>query len=100
MHNEPLRITWIPSHVLEGIPIAEITEQQAQACRSTCQDILGNRTADFAAKQAALANSPIFAHHPQVFEQHLNGKNGWYTLGVTRSVFPSDLFKKLKKAVM
>lgn len=87
MHSEPLRVTWVPSHVLEGLPVEEITESQAQACRTTCKDIAGNRAADLAAKQAALANSPIFAHqYPKIVEATLERQN-WlttlcYTLGV------------------
>ena len=80
-------ITCVRRHSLE-----EITEEQAHACRTTCRDICGNRAADLAAKQAAHANSPIFAHQYSKVAQATLERQEWlttlcYTLGVTVQPF-------------
>ena len=46
----PLQLAWCPAHLLEHIPVAELTDQMAQNAGSTVQDIKLNRKADQVAK--------------------------------------------------
>ena len=56
---QPLSVEWIPAHLLEHIPEHLIDDDMARANGSTVRDIHHNRTADHAAKRAALANAAI-----------------------------------------
>ena len=63
-HVSPLEVAWIPSHVLEHIPLELIDCDMATAHSTTQLDIANNRHADHAAKRAALACSLV---HPDVY---------------------------------
>ena len=60
--SDPLIAIWIPAHLLEQIPEHLIDEDMAHAHGSTVVDILRNRTADHAAKNATIKHAAIHAN--------------------------------------
>ena len=58
---ELLEIFWTPAHLYENIPVQLITSEMAELKGTTPLNILCNRKADFAAKEAALDSCAI---HP------------------------------------
>lgn len=56
----PLSVKWIPAHKLEHIPEHLIDDDMATANATTVCDIIHNRKADHAAKQATMHHCPLF----------------------------------------
>ena len=61
-HSHPVIVEWIPSHVLEDVPVHLVTESLAQQHGSTYLDVVNNRRADRSANDEAVKCSAI---HPQ-----------------------------------
>ena len=53
---EPIKVRWVPSHLLEHIPIHQISDAAARESGSCWLDIFCNRTADLHAKRAIHRN--------------------------------------------
>lgn len=49
--DQPLQLAWCPAHLLEHVPVTELTDELAIAAGSTRQNIILNRLADWHAKQ-------------------------------------------------
>ena len=57
-HQTPLKVTWIPAHVLEHLPCELISHGLALQHNTTWIDIFCNRRADYFAKKACKLNNP------------------------------------------
>lgn len=57
--DNPIELRWIPSHLLEDVPIAELDESRANALGSTVLDIANNRIADKEAQRVAALHAPV-----------------------------------------
>ena len=69
IHNDPLKLVWCPSHVLENTPWFLISDMAARLHHTTVRNIRHNRTADRIAKSVVkrqLATRDF--HLPQVLE--------------------------------
>ena len=77
LHQQPLTIEWIPSHLYEHVPIELITVQMAQAKQSTVQHIYHNRVADFAARDVALNAAVIRPGFEEELCSHILERHTW-----------------------
>ena len=75
----PLSCSWIPAHVLEHIPESLLDEDMARVHKTTVANIVHNRKADQAAKQAAMKAVPIYPEmYPPLCEAVLQ-RQEWLT---------------------
>ena len=74
---DALKISWIPAHCLENVPIEWIGDDLARSCRSTVLDIFCNRCADFAAKSTCIDHAPLHAERYHDFEKHILVHHKW-----------------------
>lgn len=73
----PFRISWIPAHKLEHIPVQYLTEDFAKACGSTVQHSVNNRVADYTAREFAASIAPVDPALRQQLKQAILGHQAW-----------------------
>ena len=84
VHPQPLVATWIPSHILDGVPCYAISTLQAKLAGSSWENIYGNRMADRYAKEAISSTQGNVVDRPnpdhitkwQIWLAHVNAKLG------------------------
>lgn len=78
--NFPFIVSWIPSHLLEHLPIALISEAAARECGSSARDIIANRIADREANHLATDLSPIRPSDQKVIEVAILRRHEWLVM--------------------
>ena len=76
-HTEPIILQWIPSHVLEHVPIHLITEEMAEAKQTSIVHIQNNRVADFAARDVAQKHAVIRPGFMDELLSHILERQTW-----------------------
>ena len=80
IHPTPLKVTWIPAHVLEELPCELISHKLAQSYKTTWDDIFCNRRADKCAKEACKQNKSDSGCVLQDSFQKISKWQHWLTL--------------------
>ena len=76
----PIIVSWTPSHLLEHLPPALITEAAARECGSSSRDIIANRVADHEAKRIATDLSPIRPSDQKIVECAILRRHEWLVM--------------------
>ena len=76
-YDPPLQLVWCPAHLLEHLPVEQISEQQALAAGSTLQDICANRKADECAKLQIQADALKLKADQQMKEADIFARQLW-----------------------
>lgn len=79
-HASPLKVTWIPAHVLENLPCELISHKLAIQHKTTWTDIFCNRQADKYAKCACGKNKQINASSFDEFCEKVGKWQKWLAL--------------------
>ena len=69
---------WVPSHLLEHLPIHLISDAAAREAGSCWLDIRCNRQADYHAKRAVQRNNLCAGFTKEKLCKLQHGKNGWH----------------------
>ena len=90
-----LRISWIPSHVLEHVPCELITDSMALAHGTTAKHILMNRIVDGFAKSAAISACSAHPKDEQMLYNAVLSRQEWltylhYKTGDERNLIPQS----------
>ena len=73
-------MSWTPSHLLEHLPPALITEAAAREFGSSSRDIIANRVADHEAKRIATDLSPIRPSDQRLVETAILRRHEWLVM--------------------
>ena len=86
--DEPCRISWIPAHCYEGIPIELISEDLAALKGTTIEHIWHNRLVDAAAKEFAHSTAAVFPDTQKKVQNAIFQHQRW--LVALHSLLPTD----------
>ena len=86
--DEPFRISWIPAHCFEGIPIELISEDLAALKGTTTEHIWHNRLVDAAAKEFAHRTASVHPDTQKLVQNAIFQHQRW--LIALHSLLPTD----------